>query len=162
MANPYNVLFLCTDNSARSIMAEALLNHKSGGTFKAYSGGSQPAKAVHPQALAELTSAGIATQGLRSKSWDEFSPQRDASSMNFIFALCDNDEACPKWPHPRATAKWHIPDPAATAGSSEEIARGFNEVLTLLDRHINLLLALQDSELAQMALEQSGEKIEAA
>jgi arsenate reductase len=162
MANPYNVLFLCADNSARSIMAEALLNHKSGGRFKAYSGGSQPAKELHQEALAELTSAGIGTQGLRSKSWDEFSPQRSASYMDFIFMLCDNNELCPTWPHSRVTAKWDIPDPVAKASSSEEITRGFHEVLTLLDNRINLLLALQDSEVKQMALEQKGKEIETA
>jgi arsenate reductase len=161
MANQYNVLFLCADNSARSIMAEALLNHKSGGRFKAYSGGSQPAKALHQGALAELTSAGIGTQGLRSKSWEEFSPQR-ASEMDFIFMLCDSNEVCPTWPHSRVTAKWDIPDPTVKVGSSEEIGRGFHEVSTLLDNRINLLLALQDSELRQMALEQKGKEIEAA
>jgi arsenate reductase len=88
MADQYNVLFLCTDNSARSIVAEALLNHKSGGRFRAYSGGSQPAKAIHQEALAELTSAGIGTQGLRSKSWDELLPERGAPEIDFIFMLC--------------------------------------------------------------------------
>lgn len=160
MANQYNVLFLCTDNSARSIMAEALLNHKGRGTFKAYSGGIQPAKVVHPQALEELTLAGIGTQDLRSKSWDEFSPQGDVSSMDFIFMLCDRNEICPSWPH-SPTANWHIPDPTAKVHSPEEIGRGFHEAFTLLDSHINLLLALQDSELVQMALEQKGEKIKA-
>ena len=162
MANQYNVLFLCTDNSARSIMAEALLNHKSRGRFKAYSGGSQPTKAVRQEALAELTSAGISTQGLRSKSWDEFSPSRRASDVDFVFMLCDKNDVCPTWSCSRITAIWDIPDPAAKVGSSEELARGFHEVLTLLDSRINLLLALQDSELMQMALEQKGEEINAA
>ncbi|HEY2472454.1 MAG TPA: arsenate reductase ArsC [Terracidiphilus sp.] len=163
MANPYNVLFLCADNSARSIMAEALLNHKSGGRFKAYSGGSQPATALHEEALAELTAAGIGTEDLKSKSWDEFSPQRDESSMmDFIFMLCAGNEGCPTWPHSRVTAKWDIPDPAVKVGSSEEIARRFHEVLRLLDSRINLLLALQDSELKEMALELKGKEIEAA
>jgi len=155
MADHYNVLFLCTGNSARSIMAEALLNQKGKGRFRAYSAGSNPTGTPRPEALAELQLAGIDASGLRSKSWDEFSGP-DAPHFDFIFTVCDNAaaEVCPLWPGHPTTAHWGIPDPAAVKGTPEEVARAFHEAFTLLDRRINLLLALPLSELDQLAREQ--------
>ena len=154
MKDHYNVLFLCTGNSARSILAEALLNHKGTGRFTAYSAGSHPTGQPRPEALAELQSSGIATTGLRSKSWDEFAVP-DAPNLDFIFTVCDNaaSEVCPVWPGHPITAHWGIPDPAAVKGSPERIARAFHEAFTLLDRRINLLLALPLAELDAMAAE---------
>lgn len=156
MAADYNVLFLCTGNSARSIMAEALLNHKGNGRLAAYSAGSHPQHAPHPEALEQLRAAGIPIDGLRSKSWHEFAGP-GAPHMDFIITVCDkaSAERCAVWPGRSMTAHWSIPDPVSVAGSPEEIARAFHEALTLLDRRINLLLALPDSELEQMALEQA-------
>jgi arsenate reductase len=160
MADHYNVLFLCTGNSARSIMAEALLNHKGHGRFTAYSAGSHPSGTPRPEALAQLEKAGISTEGLRSKSWEEFA-KPDAPKMDFIFTVCDNAaaEVCPVWPGHPMTAHWGIPDPAAVKGTPEEIARAFNDAFTLLDRRINLLLALPLSELDLLAKEQELKQI---
>ena len=122
----YNVLFLCTGNSARSIMAEAILNHKAKGTFTAYSAGSHPSGAARPEAIKQLQLAGIATNGLRSKSWDEFAAP-NAPPINFIFTVCDNaaNEVCPIWPGHPMTAHWGVPDPAAVKGPPETIERAF-------------------------------------
>ena len=151
----YNVLFLCTGNSARSVMAEALLNHKGAPRFTAYSAGSHPSGTPRPEALAQLDSAGISRTGLRSKSWDEFAAP-GAPHIDFIFTVCDNaaHEVCPIWPGHPMTAHWGIPDPAAVQGTPEEIARAFGDAFTVLDRRINLLLALPFSELDAMATEQ--------
>ena len=151
----YNVLFLCTGNSARSIMAEALLNHKGKDRFTAYSAGSRPSGTPRPEALAELAAAGFAPVGLRSKSWDEFAAP-GAPHIDFIFTVCDSaaNEACPIWPGHPTTAHWGIPDPAAVKGTPEEIRRAYHEAFTILDRRINLLLALPLSELDQLAREQ--------
>lgn len=116
MSRHYNVLFLCTGNSARSILAEAILNHramKAGGTFAGYSAGSRPSGAPRPEALKQLEMAGISTEGLRSKSWDEFAVA-GAPQMDFVFTVCDNaaNEPCPYWPGQPMTAHWGIPDPA--------------------------------------------------
>ena len=150
----YNVLFLCTGNSARSIMAEALLNHKGAPTFTAYSAGSHPSGAPRPEALAQLRAAGIATTGLRSKSWDEFSAP-GAPPMHFVFTVCDNaaSEACPYWPGQPMTAHWGIPDPAAVKGDPEVIARAFRDAFTTLDRRISLFLALPLATLDQLAIQ---------
>ena len=150
----YNVLFLCTGNSARSILAEAVLNHKSHGTFTAYSAGSHPSGAPRPEALAQLASAGISTEGLRSKSWDEFAAP-NAPQMNFIFTVCDNaaNEVCPYWPGQPMTAHWGIPDPAAVKGTPDEITRAFREAFTILDRRISLFLALPLTTLSQLAIQ---------
>jgi len=150
----YNVLFLCTGNSARSILAEALLNHKGRGNFTAYSAGSHPSGAPRPEALAQLSSAGISTEGLRSKSWDEFADP-GAPQMNFVFTVCDNaaNEACPYWPGQPMTAHWGIPDPAAVKGTPEEIARAFRDAFTVLDRRIGLFLALPLTTLDQFAIQ---------
>ena len=131
----YNVLFLCTGNSARSVMAEAIMNATSGGRFTAYSAGSHPSGAVRPEALRELEAAGIPPTGLRSKSWAEFATP-DAPKMDFIFTVCDNaaNEVCPVWPGHPATAHWGMPDPAAVKGTDEEIRRAYREAFLMLDR----------------------------
>jgi arsenate reductase len=149
-----NVLFLCTGNSARSIMAEAILNHKGHGTFTAYSAGSHPSGKARPEALAQLVSAGLSTEGLRSKSWEEFSAA-GAPHIDFIFTVCDNaaNEVCPIWPGHPMTAHWGIPDPAAVQGTPDEIARAFHDAFTLLDRRITLFLALPLAGLEQLALQ---------
>ena len=149
----YNVLFLCTGNSARSIMAEALLNDRGAPTFTAYSAGSHPSGTPRPEALAQLRSAGISTAGLRSKSWDEFAAP-DAPHIDFIFTVCDNaaNEVCPIWPGHPMTAHWGISDPAAVQGTPDEIARAFHDAFTVLDRRIGLFLALPLARLAPYAI----------
>jgi arsenate reductase len=160
MSNPYNVLFLCTGNSARSIMAEAILNHKAAGRFTAYSAGSHPSGTVRPEAIAQLASAGIPTTGLRSKSWDEFAVP-GAPQMDFVFTVCDNaaNEPCPLWPGQPMTAHWGIPDPAAVTGSPSEIARAFRDAFTILDRRIGLFLALPLATLQRLAIQKRIEEI---
>ena len=150
----YNVLFLCTGNSARSIMAEAILNHKGKGQFTAYSAGSHPAGSPRPEALDQLASAGISIAGLRSKSWDEFAAP-NAPAMNFVFTVCDNaaKEVCPYWPGQPLTAHWGIPDPAAVRGTPEEIARAFRDAFVILDRRIGLFLSLPLATLGQLAIQ---------
>ncbi|MGA1982518.1 MAG: arsenate reductase ArsC [Acidobacteriaceae bacterium] len=150
----YNVLFLCTGNSARSIMAEAILNHKGMGQFTAYSAGSHPSGSPRPEALDQLASAGISIAGLRSKSWDEFAAP-DAPVMNFVFTVCDNaaNEVCPYWPGQPLTAHWGIPDPAAVRGTQEEIARAFRDAFVILDRRIGLFLSLPFATLGQLAIQ---------
>lgn len=156
----YNILFLCTGNSARSIMAEAILNNKGRGGFTAYSAGSHPTGTVRPEALKQLESAGIPTTGLHSKSWDEFSGG-DAPQMNFVFTVCDNaaNEACPFWPGHPMTAHWGILDPAAVKGTPEEIDRAFRDAYVVLDRRIGLFLSLPLSTLEQLALKREIERI---
>jgi arsenate reductase len=156
----YNVLFLCTGNSARSIMAEGILNHKGRGIFTAYSAGSHPSGTPRPEALAQLASAGISTAGLRSKSWDEFAAP-NAPVMNFVFTVCDNaaSEACPYWPGQPMTAHWGIPDPAAVKGTPDEIARAFRDAFTILDRRISLFLALPLATLDQLAIQRELKQI---
>jgi arsenate reductase len=160
MAAQYNVLFLCTGNSARSIMAESILNRKGRGLFTAYSAGSHPSGAPRPEALKQIETAGMPTAGLRSKSWDEFAGP-DAPKMDFVFTVCDNaaNEACPFWPGEPMTAHWGIPDPAAVKGSSEEIERAFRDAFSILDRRIGLLLSLPIATLEQMALQRELDKI---
>ena len=149
----YNVLFLCTGNSARSILAEGLLNHKGKGKFTAFSAGSHPSGTPRPEALAQLASGGISIEGLRSKSWDEFSAP-GAPQLDFVFTVCDNaaNEQCPYWPGQPMTAHWGIADPAAVKGTPEEIARAFREAFTILDRRISLFLALPLATLDQLAI----------
>ena len=151
---PHNVLFLCTGNSARSILAEAILNHKAKGEFAAYSAGSHPSGTVRPEALAHLAAAGLPTDGLRSKSWDEFAGPT-APRMDFVFTVCDNaaNEACPFWPGQPMTAHWGIPDPTAVTGTPEEIARAYRDAFTILDRRISLFLALPLATLQQLSLQ---------
>lgn len=157
MRQPYNVLFLCTGNSARSIMAEAILNQKGAPHFKAYSAGSHPAGRVHPAALKQLESAHFPTEGLRSKSWEEFEGP-GAPSLDFVFTVCDNaaKEVCPVWPGQPMTAHWGIPDPAAVP---EEKEKAFRDAFFLLDRRISLFLALPLSTLDDLALKQELHKI---
>jgi arsenate reductase len=155
-----NVLFLCTGNSARSIMAEAILNHRSEGRFKAYSAGSHPSGAVRSEAIRQLESAGISTAGLHSKSWDEFA-EPDAPQMKFVFTVCDNaaNEVCPFWPGHPMTAHWGVPDPAAAKGTPEEMARVFREAFITLDRRISLFLSLPLQVLEQLAVQSEIESI---
>ena len=160
MAEPYNALFLCTGNSARSIMAEAILNHRANGRFTAYSAGSHPTGQPRPEALQQLELAGIPTIGLRSKSWDEFSGP-SAPSLDFVFTVCDNaaKEQCPYWPGQPMTAHWGIPDPAAVKGSPDEIARAFSEAFVVLDRRIGLFLSLPVSTLDQISIKREIDNI---
>jgi len=149
----YNVLFLCTGNSARSIMAEGIMNAKGRPRFSAYSAGSHPSGTVRPEALRELEAAGVPTAGLRSKSWDEFA-RRDAPKMDFVFTVCDNaaSEVCPVWPGHPATAHWGIPDPAAVKGTEDEIQRAFRDAFFLLDRRITLFLDLPIASIDSLTL----------
>ena len=156
----YNVLFLCTGNSARSIMAEAILNFKGRPTFTAYSAGSHPAGSVRPEALRQLEVAHLPSAGLRSKSWDEFA-QPGAPEMNLVFTVCDNaaDEVCPIWPGQPMTAHWGIPDPASVAGTPEEIVRAYREAFLMLDRRIGLFLSLPLATLGRLAIQKEIEHI---
>ena len=143
MANRvYNVLFLCTGNSARSILAEAILNDRGRGRFRAFSAGSHPKGAVHPQALALLERLGLPTEGLRSKAWDEFA-RPDAPPLDFVFTVCDNaaGEVCPIWPGQPVTAHWGQPDPAAVEGTALEKANAFREAFRTLEERIDLFLS---------------------
>ena len=160
MPDHCNVLFLCTGNSARSIMAEAILNHKGEGRFTAYSAGSHPTGQPRPEALRQLQSAEIETSGLRSKSWDEFSAP-GAPRLDFIFTVCDNAarEQCPFWPGHPVTAHWGIPDPAALKGTAEEVARTFRDAFLVLERRIEMLTSLPLADLAEPALKQQLEEI---
>ena len=160
MQGRYNVLFLCTGNSARSIMAEAILNYKGKPNFRAYSAGSHPASQVRPEALREIASARLPTGGLRSKSWDEFA-KPGAPHLDFVFTVCDNaaKEVCPVWPGQPMTAHWGVPDPAAVAGSEEEIERAFHEAFISLDRRIGVLLCLPLSSLDKLAIKKETDRI---
>jgi arsenate reductase len=143
MQDHYNVLFLCTGNSARSIMAEAITNFKGRPKFTAYSAGSHPSGTVRPEALRELEGAHIPTAGYRSKSWEEFA-KPDAPKLDFVFTVCDcaAKEVCPVWPGHPMTAHWGVPDPAAVAGPPVEIQKAFRNAFFLLDRRISLFLSL--------------------
>jgi arsenate reductase len=153
MQKSYNVLFLCTGNSARSIMAEAIMNHKGQPNFVAYSAGSHPSGAVRPEALRELETANLPTRGLRSKSWDEFS-RPDSPKMDFVFTVCDNaaNEVCPVWPGQPMTAHWGVPDPAAARGTEEQVAKAFRDAFFLLERRISLFLSLPLATLSRLSL----------
>jgi arsenate reductase len=155
-----NVLFLCTGNSARSILAEAILNHKGKSNFTAHSAGSHPSGTPRPEALKQLESAGISIDGLRSKSWDEFAAH-GAPHMDFVFTVCDNaaNEVCPLWPGQPMTAHWGIPDPAAVRGTPEEIDRAFHDAFLTLDRRITLFLSLPLATLQQIAIQKEIESI---
>lgn len=160
MEGPYNVLFLCTGNSARSIMAEAILNSKGRPTFHAYSAGSHPTGHVRPEALQQLELAHLPTDGLRSKSWDEF-VEPGAPQLQFVFTVCDNaaNETCPIWPGQPMTAHWGVPDPAAVAGSPDQIERAFREALMILDRRISLFLCLPLASLDKLAIKKDIDRI---
>jgi arsenate reductase (thioredoxin) len=156
----YNVLFLCTGNSARSIMAEAILNHKGKPSFAAYSAGSHPSGIVRPEALKQLEMAHMSTAGLRSKSWDEFG-RTGAPELHFVFTVCDNaaKETCPLWPGQPMTAHWGVPDPAAVLGDPAEIERAFRDAFFILDRRISLFLSLPLAALDRLALKKEVDRI---
>jgi arsenate reductase len=160
MPRHYNVLFLCTGNSARSIMAEGILNQKGRPNFTAFSAGSHPAGKVRPEALKQLEAAHLPTAGLRSKSWDEFAAA-GAPALDFIFTLCDNaaKEVCPVWPGQPMTAHWGVPDPADVRGSSEQVKRAFRDAFFLLDRRIGLFLNLPLSTLDELGLKKELKRI---
>lgn len=151
MSRPYNVLFLCTGNSARSIMAEALLNRDGAGRFRAFSAGSFPKGQVHPMSLELLKSLGFETEGLRSKSWDEFAAP-GAPQIDFILTVCDDaaGETCPIWPGHPMTAHWGIEDPAGVEGDGQ--LQAFQTALTYLKRRIDLFLALPMESIDRLAL----------
>jgi arsenate reductase (thioredoxin) len=160
MQSRYNVLFLCTGNSARSIMAEAILNFKGRPTFTAYSAGSHPSGAVRPEALERLRAARVPTDGLHSKSWDEFA-KPGAPKLDFVFTVCDNaaKEVCPMWPGQPMTAHWGVADPAAIKGAPQEIERAFREAFTVLERRIGLFLCLPLATIDRLALKKQVDEI---
>jgi arsenate reductase len=160
MRTHYNVLFLCTGNSARSIMAEAILNRKGKPHFTAYSAGSQPAGKVRPEALKQIQAAKLPVDNLRSKNWNEFAAP-GAPRMDFVFTVCDNaaKEVCPVWPGQPMTAHWGVPDPAAMEGTPEEIERAFRDAFMTLDRRISLFLCLPLSSLDQLAIRKEIDRI---
>jgi len=149
----YNVLFLCTGNSARSILAEAILNRRGKGRFKAFSAGSHSKGSVHPLALALLERKGLPTEGLRSKAWDEFA-KPGAPVLDFVFTVCDNaaGEVCPIWPGQPMTAHWGQPDPAAVEGSDLDKTNAFREAFRMLDRRIDMFTSLPMASLDQLSL----------
>ena len=160
MKSRYNVLFLCTGNSARSIMAEAILNRKGFPNFTAYSAGSHPKGAVHPAALRQIEFAKLPAAGLRSKDWSEFA-QPGAPHLDFVFTVCDHAarEVCPVWPGQPMTAHWGVPDPAAAGGSPEQIEKAFRDAFMILDRRISLFLCLPLSKLDTLALKKEIDRI---
>ena len=156
----YNVLFLCTGNSARSIMAEALMNHKGRPNFTAYSAGSRATGRIRPEAIKLLQEAHLPTENLRSKNWDEFA-KPGAPQLDFVFTVCDNaaKEVCPIWPGQPMTAHWGVPDPAAVAGAPEQIERAFRDALMILERRISLFLCLPLSSLDSLAIKREIDRI---
>jgi arsenate reductase (thioredoxin) len=163
MQTHYNVLFLCTGNSARSIMAEAILNAKGRPLFTAYSAGSHPSGVVRPEALKLIGLARLPTESLRSKNWEEFAGPA-APKMNFVFTVCDNaaQEMCPIWPGQPMTAHWGVPDPALAKGSSEQIERAFRDAYLILERRISLFLSLPLSSLDKLAIQKEINRIGAS
>lgn len=151
----YNILFLCIGNSARSILAEGLVTHLSGGRFQGYSAGSQPIGHVNPLALETLRNFGCATEGFSSKSWDVFA-SADAPAMDFIITVCDNaaGEACPLWPGKPVSAHWGVPDPASVEGPEEKRRKAFMDAALTLKRRIELFLSLPLHRLDAMSLQQ--------
>lgn len=160
MDRTYNVLFLCTGNSARSIMAEVMLNHLGRGRFKAFSAGSHPGGKVNPFATETMAAAGLPTTGLRSKSWDEFSTE-DAPKMDFILTVCDNaaNEVCPIWPGKPTTAHWGVADPAAVEGTEEQKRAAFREAASILRRRIELLVNLPIEKLDRLSMQARLEEV---
>jgi arsenate reductase (thioredoxin) len=160
MKPPYTVLFLCTGNSARSIMAEAIMNRKGFPNFTAYSAGSHPKGAVHPAALRQIELAKLPLTGLRSKDWNEFA-RPGAPHLDFVFTVCDNaaKEVCPIWPGQPMTAHWGVPDPAAFQGTPEQIEKAFRDAFMILDRRINLFLCLPLSSIDKLALKREIDRI---
>jgi arsenate reductase len=150
----WQVLFICTQNSARSIMAEALLNHLGGGRFRGWSAGSHPAGAVHPMALQTLAAMGVPTEGARSKDWAEFAAA-GAPPLDFVLTVCDRaaGETCPVWPGQPMLAHWGVADPAAAAGDEGARRRAFNDAAVVLKRRIELMLSLPVASLDRLALQ---------
>ena len=151
---PYNVLFLCTGNSARSVMAEAILNRFGAGKFVAYSAGSTPKGEVHPETIALLRRLNYEVSGFRSKSWDEFA-KRDSPPLDFVFTVCDNaaGESCPVWPGQPMTAHWGVPDPPAATGSQVEVARAFANAYGMLQNRIAIFVNLPFEGLDRLSLQ---------
>jgi arsenate reductase (thioredoxin) len=160
MSQHYNVLFLCTANSARSIMAEAILNGRRNPHFTAHSAGSFPSGTVRPQALKQLQLANLPVEGMRSKSWEEFS-RPGAPQMSFVFTVCDSaaKEVCPIWPGQPMTAHWGIADPASVSGTPEEVERAFRDAFVTLTRRINLFLSLPLASLDALAIKKAIDRI---
>ncbi|HTZ48624.1 MAG TPA: arsenate reductase ArsC [Verrucomicrobiae bacterium] len=160
MDGRHNVLFLCTGNSARSIMAEAIMNKRGFPTFSAYSAGSHPKGAVHPAAMRQIESAKLSTTGLRSKDWGEFT-KLGAPKLDFVFTVCDNaaKEVCPIWPGQPMTAHWGVPDPAAVEGSAEQVEKAFRDAFMMLDRRISLFLSLPIASLDKLAIKKEIDRI---
>jgi arsenate reductase len=160
MPGHYNVLFLCTGNSARSIMAEAIMNYKGQPSFTAYSAGSHPSGAVRPEAIAQLEIARVPANDLRSKSWDDFA-KPNAPKLDFVFTVCDNaaKEACPFWPGQPLTARWGVPDPAAVRGTAKDIERAYRDAFMILERRISLFLSLPLASIDNLAIKQEIDKI---
>ncbi len=151
----YNVLFLCTGNSARSIMAEKLLDHWGKGRFKAFSAGSYPNGTVNPYAINTIAHRGLSTEGLRSKSWDEFTTV-DAPHLDFVFTVCDNaaGETCPYWPGQPMTAHWGVEDPAAVDGTDEEKTEAFRKASNYLENRIKLFISLPIEKLDHIKIKE--------
>jgi arsenate reductase len=160
MKGHYNVLFLCTGNSARSIMAEAIMNRKGRPNFTAYSAGSYPTGKVRPEALRQLEVAHLPSNGLRSKSWDEF-VRPDAPKLDFVFTVCDNAarEVCPVWPGQPMTAHWGVPDPATVQGTGEQVEKAFRDAFFMLERRISLFLCLPFAALDRLAIQKEIDRI---
>lgn len=160
MKGRYNVLFLCTGNSARSIMAEAIMNRKGFPNFTAFSAGSHPKGVVHPAALHQIEAAKLSVAGLRSKDWNEFA-KPGAPHLDFVFTVCDNaaKETCPYWPGQPMTAHWGVPDPAAVTGTQQQIEAAFRDAFIILDRRISLFLCLPLSSLDNLAIKKEIDRI---
>jgi arsenate reductase (thioredoxin) len=160
MKDHYNVLFLCTGNSARSIMAEAIMNFKGRRKFTAYSAGSHPTGRVRPETLKQLEASRVPVNHARSKSWEEFS-KPDAPKLDFVFTVCDNaaKEVCPVWPGQPLTAHWGIPDPASANGSPEQILRAYRDAFVALERRISLFLSLPLASIDRLSLKKEIDNI---
>jgi len=160
MTGRYNVLFLCTGNSARSIMAEAIMNRRGQPNFTAYSAGSHPTGRVRPEALRQLEAAHVPVTGLRSKSWDEFAAP-DSTRLDFVFTVCDHaaQEVCPLWPGQPMTAHWGVPDPAAVDGTQEQVEKAYRDAFFTLERRISLFLCLPLSSLDRLAIRKEIDQI---
>jgi arsenate reductase len=156
----YSVLFLCTGNSARSIMAEAIMNKKGFPTFTVYSAGSHPKGVVHPAALRQIEIAKLPTTGMRSKDWSEFA-KPGAPKLDVVFTVCDNaaKEVCPIWPGQPMTAHWGVPDPAVVEGTPEQVERAFRDAYIMLERRISLFLSLPLSSLDKLAIKKKIDRI---
>jgi arsenate reductase len=160
MNRPYNILFLCTGNSARSIMAEAIMNYKGRPSFRAYSAGSHPSGKVRPEALRQLEAVHMPAADARSKNWDEFA-QPEAPRFDFVITVCDNaaNEVCPVWPGQPISAHWGVPDPAIVVGTEAQIEKAYRDAFFMLDRRISLFLCLPVSSLDRLALKREMDNI---